>query len=207
MRALRWILVALVLFGLGLLAGNWLRNRIAGPVAIPTPAPTAPATATRTTILPVTPTATRMPAPPTQPPTAPLPTAAATPAGPVESPAPDPKRIIITEADVLNALASGVGAQQGLAVTNLAVRFADDRLRLTADSITYNGINIRDLALVGTLVAQDGRLQLRTESISPGGLITALIPTLANQALAQYAGGWYIEAVQTLDGQLEVQIR
>ena len=51
------------------------------------------------------------------------------------------------------------------------------------------------------------RLQLQTESISPGGLITSLIPAFANQALAQYTAQWYVEEVRTLEGRLELRIR
>ena len=73
---------------------------------------------------------------------------------------------------MLNAVAAGVGAQQGLALDGLGVEFAEGRMRLTADRLSYGPADVLDLALVGTLVAQDGRLQLETESISPGGLVT-----------------------------------
>ena len=61
--------------------------------------------------------------------------------------------------------------------------------------------------LVGRLVAVDGRLQLETESVTPRGLLSALIPTVANQALEQYTAKWYVEEVETLEGRIEVRIR
>ena len=108
---------------------------------------------------------------------------------------------------MLNAVASGVGAQQGLTIDGLDVAFTEGQMRLTADRLNYGPADVLDLVLVGSLVAQDGRLQLVTESISPGGLITSLIPSFANQALTQYAAQWYVEEVRTLEGRLELRIR
>ena len=100
-----------------------------------------------------------------------------------------------------------LGAQQGLAIEGLGVKFTEGQMHLTADRLSYGPADVLDLVLVGSLVAQDGRLQLETESISPGGLITSLIPSFANQALAQYAAQWYVEEVRTLEGRLELRIR
>ena len=108
---------------------------------------------------------------------------------------------------MLNAVAAGVGAQQGLTIEGLGVAFTAGQMRLTADRLSYGPADVLDLVLVGSLVAQDGHLQLETESISPGGLITSLIPSFANQALAQYAAQWYVEEVRTLEGRLELRIR
>jgi hypothetical protein len=189
------IILLLVLVGVAVIAGSCLRGLTGNPAAIWTPAP-AMAGSPGAAILPTQPRQpTRTPAPPRATPT---PAAAATR---------DPKRITITEADVLSAVAAGVGAQQGLALEGLRVKFTAGQMRLTADRLSYGPADVRDLVLVGTLVAQDGRLQLQTESISPGGLITSLIPAFANQALAQYAAQWYVEEVRTLEGRLELRIR
>jgi hypothetical protein len=56
-------------------------------------------------------------------------------------------------------------------------------------------------------VAVNGVLQMQTESISPPGLITALVPTLVNQSLQQYAAEWYVEDVTTHDGYIELVVR
>ena len=201
------IVLLLILIGVGVVAGSCLRGLTGEPAAIWTPAPLASPAATREAILP-----TVAPRPAALTATAPAPVAQPTiPLLPTPAPAaaltPDPKRITITEADVARALASGVAAQQGLTTDGLAVRFTGGKLRLTATTLAYGPIRVRDLTLVGVLVAQQGQLQLQTETISPSGLVTALIPALANQALAQYAGQWYIEDVQTLEGQLAVRIR
>lgn len=134
------------------------------------------------------------------------PTATPRPA-PTATVTPDPNLVIITEADIAAAVTGGATAGSGLAVDGLTVRFTDGRMTLAATRIGWSGINVTDLTLVGRLQVKDGKLELVTESVTPGGLITALIPPLANQALAQYTAQWYIEEVRTLDGRLEVRIR
>jgi len=189
------IILLLALAVVAFVAGSCLRGLAGEPVAIWTPAP-ATARTPGAAILPTQPVQpTRTPAPPR---------ATATPSAGATL---DPKLIIITEVDVLNAVAAGIGAQQGLALKGLGVAFTDGEMRLTADRLSYGPADVPDLKLVGSLVAQDGRLQLVTESISPGGLITSLIPSFANQALAQYAAQWYVEEVRTLEGRLELRIR
>ena len=196
------IILLLVLIAVAVIAGSCLRGLTGEPVAIWTPAPALAGT-TRTTpgaaILPTQPTQRAQPTRTSAPPRA--------TAAPVAGATPDPKLVIITEADVLNAVAAGVGAQGGLALDGLGVKFTDGQMRLTANRLSYGPAVVLDLVLVGSLVAQDGRLQLETESISPGGLVTSLIPSFANQALAQYAAQWYVEEVRTLDGRLELKIQ
>ena len=193
------IILLLVLVVVAVIAGSCLRGLTGDPAAIWTPAPAMAGSPG------VTPGAAILPTLPPQPsPTPARPRATATPAAGATV---DPKLIIITEADVLNAVASGIGAQQGLTIDGLGVAFTEGQMRLTADRLNYGPADVLDLVLVGSLVAQDGRLQLVTESISPGGLITSLIPSFANQALTQYAAQWYVEEVRTLEGRLELRIR
>jgi hypothetical protein len=139
---------------------------------------------------------------PTATPAVARPAAAAT-----RTPTPDPGLVIITEADITQAVAAGATASSGLTVESLAVRFTEGRTRITAARLGYGMVQVQNLVLVGRLVAQDGVLQLQTESISPSGLVTALAPTIANQALAQYAGQWYVEEVRTLEGRIELRVR
>ena len=193
------IILLLALAAVAVIAGSCLRGLAGDPAAIWTP---APATAGSSDVTPGAAILPTLPPQPTR--TAAPPRATATPAAGATR---DPKLIIITEADVLNAVASGVGAQQGLTIDGLGVAFTDGRMRLTADRLNYGPADVPDLKLVGSLVAQEGRLQLVTESISPGGLITSLIPSFANQALAQYTAQWYVEEVRTLEGRLELRIR
>jgi hypothetical protein len=193
------IILLLVLVVVAAIAGSCLRGLTGDPAAIWTP---APATAGRPDF---TPGAAILPTLPPQPTRTPAPLRAT--ALPAAGATRDPKLVIITEADVLNAVAAGIGAQQGLRIDGLGVAFTDGRMRLTADRLSYGPADVLGLVLVGSLVAQDGRLQLQTESIAPGGLITSLIPAFANQALAQYASQWYVEEVRTLEGRLELRIR
>ena len=87
------------------------------------------------------------------------------------------------------------------------MRFTGGKIRITASKLAYGPVQVQNLDLGGRLVAHNGQLQLETESISPRNLVTSLIPTLANQALAQLASQWYVEEVRTLEGRLEVRIR
>ncbi len=193
------------------LAGAYIRHQTkSSPARIWTPAPVSGALvlATRPAeILPTLPPVTVRPSAPAPAPTGrPTVTPFPTP-GPVPEPTFDPHRVVITEVDVLNAIASGATGQQGLLVENPAVRFVPDRIIFSATRLGYGPIEVRNLVLTGRLVARGGRLYLETESITPSGLVTALIPTVANQALAQYTSQWYIEEVRALDGRLELRIQ
>ena len=126
---------------------------------------------------------------------------------PVPSPTPDRHRVVITEEDVRRSVASGTAAQGGAQVEGLGVRFTDGKMRLTADRLGYGPTNVRDLVLVGQLVARDGQVQMDVESVQPGGLVGAVIPGMVNQALQRYASQWYVEDVRTLEGLLELRIR
>jgi hypothetical protein len=114
---------------------------------------------------------------------------------------------VITEDDIAKAIGAGAGTQQGATLQNLKMQFADGKTHITADSVGYGFIQVQNLDLVGRLVASDGVLSLAVESISPRGLATGLIPSVVNQALAQYASQWYVEEVRTLDGRIELRIR
>jgi len=138
---------------------------------------------------------------------APTPTVAASaPSAPAPAAA-DPNLVVITEADIAQAVAEGAGAQQGVTIEDLNVRFADGKMNITAGKIGYGLINLRNLNLVGRLVARDGVLSLEVDSITPRGLAANFIPTMANQALATYAANWYVEDVQIRDGRVELRIR
>jgi hypothetical protein len=108
---------------------------------------------------------------------------------------------------VQRAIESGVTAESGASQKGLKVRFIDGKMRVDADYLSYGPINVDNLTLIGTLAAADGKLQLQTESVTPRGLIGALIPTVANQALEQYTSKWYVEDVKTYDGYIEVRTR
>jgi hypothetical protein len=137
--------------------------------------------------------------------------ASAAPATPTRAaqsePTRDPKRIIITEEEILQAIAGGAGQEQGVKVQGLNVRFAEGKMTLTADELTMGPLQLNRLAMVGRLFAANGTLQFEAESVSPGGLVSAMLPSIANQVLAQFAAQWYIEEVRIEDGRLELRIR
>jgi hypothetical protein len=92
-------------------------------------------------------------------------------------------------------------------VQGLDVRFTDGRMRLTAERLEYEMVRLRNLDLLGRLVAVDGRLQLQAESVQPGGLAGAMIPSLANEVLAGFGDRWYVEEVIVGEGQLSLKYR
>ncbi len=173
------------------------------PAAIWTPAPIT----SEGSIVTAEPTATKTPLPTATPRPAFTPRPTATRTEVVATATQDPKLVVITEADVMRAVESSVGGDSGATAKDLRVRFTDGRMRIEAAALSYGPVNVENLVLVGRLVAQNGKLQLETESISPRGLLAAVIPTVANQALEQYTARWYVEEVKTLEGRMEVRIR
>jgi hypothetical protein len=168
------------------------------PINTATPRPTVRSTDTPQPTRTVAPTST------VEPTATVAPTATAAPA---LAAAANPNLVVITEDDIAKAVAEGAGAQQGATIENLNVRFADGKMTITAGKVGYGLINLQNLNLVGHLVAKDGVVSLEVESISPRGLVSNFIPTMANQALAKYAAEWYVEDVQIRDGRVELRIR
>ncbi len=127
---------------------------------------------------------------------------------PTATPTRDPNLVIITEEDVLRAVTSGATAESDATLENVGVQFtADGKMILTAGRLGYGFVSADNVVLVGRLITVDGKLQLETESISPRGLVTSFIPTLANEALQQYTSRWYVESVQTMEGRIEMRVR
>jgi len=114
---------------------------------------------------------------------------------------------VITEADIARAVGGSTLGQEGLNVEGLEVRFSGGKMRLTANQLVYGMVSLQDLELVGSLTAVEGRLQLNVDSIQPGGLVGAMIPALANEALAQYGAEWYVESVQVGEGYISLRLR
>lgn len=197
----------------------------AAPVAIWTPEPLMPlpalATETETVSPTETPTLTPSPSPspspsPTETPVQPSPTPTRTATTrPTRTPTavrlpsatPDANLFVVRESDIADAMASGAVSDQGAVIEDLEVRFRDGKINVTAARVEYGMVRVQNLAMVGRLVATNGQLKLEIESISPRGLVTALLPTVANQMLGQYASDWYFEEVKTLDGRIEVRVR
>ncbi len=174
-----------------------------GVTTLPTPTATTQPPATTPPKVNATPAALT---PAVVPSPAPTRSAAATrPAAP--SPAPDPNLIIVQEDDISRAIAGGAGEEQGLKVQGLQVRFRDSKMTVSAEELGLGPVQVKQLVMVGRLLAQNGQLRFESESVSPRGLVTSMLPALANQALTQYAAEWYVEDVQVRDGRLELRIR
>jgi hypothetical protein len=115
--------------------------------------------------------------------------------------------VTFTEDDLEEAVRRGIAAQGELLVEGVGVRFTGGRMRLTAERLEYGMVRLRNLDLIGRLVAVDGQLQLQAESVQPSGLAGAMIPGLANQALASLNEQWYVEEVITGEGQVTLRLR
>lgn len=182
---------------------------------LPTVAPDLSVTTQPTATAQPQPTAAALPtanATPTTPSAAAQPTAAPARAATATRPAPppptaDPKLIIVREEDISGAIASGAGEEQGVKAQGLQVYFRDGKMTVSADELGLGPVQVKQLVMVGRLLARDGQLRFESESVSPRGLVTSLLPALANQALTQYAAQWYVEDVQTREGRLELRIR
>jgi len=196
------LIVVLAALGLAALACSAL-NVLPTPTAAWTPPPVATA---GEVALP-----TEVPAPtltPLLPVVTEAPTVVAAPPATEQAVAPSgPQSVVITDADLQSAVRSGVLASSGVDATNLQLHFTGGKVRITADRISYGIIQANNLVYVGHLVAQDGALQVEAESVSPGGMVGALMPTIVNQALRQYASSWYVEQVHTSEGQIELTVR
>lgn len=221
MNVKKWFSVVLLLTLVVLMAAGcgrndrrqseaWTPGPITGSLAIGTPAPelarpTGAAVIVATVAPVVLPTiAAPTAAAPTAAPTRVAPTVAVATAAPTR----DPNLVTIAEADVLRAVTSGAVSEQGATLENVGIEFtAGGQMILTAGRVGYGFINADNVTLVGRLLAVDGRLELQTESIAPRGIVTSLIPTIANQALQNYTAQWYIEEVRTTEGQLELRVR
>jgi hypothetical protein len=170
-------------------------------------------TATSVTILPtvaVTTVAvtTMAPRPTFAPATAQAMVAQAAAVSPTQAPTVDPHHFVITEADITSSITGGGMAASGVQADKLGVHFTGDgKTSITADKIAYGPINLQNMAVVGRLVAKNGALQMDVESVAPQGFVSGMIPGVINQALQQYASQWYIESVNTTQGQIELQIR
>ncbi len=192
-RAAVW--ASLVALALAMLACNIApQASLPQPTRTPEILPTQTAAPTNTAI--PTASATAQPQPTAR--QAPIPTAL---------PTPDPKLIVITEEDISQAVAGGVGEDQGLKLQGLKVRFADGKMHISASVLALGPLQVQNLAMVGRLYAQDGVLVFETESVSPRGLVTNMLPGIANQILASYASRWYVEEARIRDGRMELRIR
>lgn len=204
--------------------GEWTPAPITGALAIGTAAPPLPTlapaagTAAQAPAIPplaiatpvvVAPTAVPSAAPTVRVPTSVAPTSAAqAPATVLPTATPDRTLVIIREEDVLTAVSSGATAESGATLEGIKVDFtADGRMVLGATRVGYGFITAENVTISGRLLAVDGRLEFQTESVSPRGIVTSMIPPMMNQALHQYTSQWYIEEVRTLDGRLELRVR
>jgi hypothetical protein len=116
-----------------------------------------------------------------------------------------PAEIVVSEADVEQLAASATS--QGIDVQGLDVQFEDGAMVLSADNLRYGFVSARNLVLRGTPIVANGRVTLQVDSVRPNNLVTAALPSVINQLLAQAFEQWYVEDVQIVPGQLVLTVR
>jgi hypothetical protein len=156
------------------------------PTVKPTIKPTR--AAARSTVAP---TPTRLPARPT--PTRVKPTA--TPEW--------PKTLTITEQQ-LEQQASSV---PGLQVTGLDVSFDNNSMTLSAATLRYSIVSIKNLTVQGHFTASNCDVTFVADSIKPRNLATSSIPNVVNQSIDQQLGQWCVETISIVPGELVATVR
>jgi len=115
--------------------------------------------------------------------------------------------MILTEDDIVRALSNPKRYPEGLVVDGLDVKLRNGKIYVSADRVDYGMFSLPNLSLVGRLKAVNGQLQVEVEQVSPIGLVGAMIPQMANQAMGQIGANWYVEDVKVGDGQVNVTFR
>ena len=156
------------------------------PTVKPTIKPTR--AAARSTVAP---TPTRLPARPT--PTRVKPTA--TPEW--------PKTLTITDQQ-LEQQASSV---PGLQVTGLDVIFDNNGMTLSAATLRYSIVSIKNLTVQGHFTASNCDVTFVADSIKPRNLATSSIPNIVNQSIDQQLGQWCVETISIVPGELVATVR
>jgi hypothetical protein len=99
------------------------------------------------------------------------------------------------------------GSVPGLTVTGLDVTFADNSMTLSAQSLRYSIVSIRNLVVQGHFTASNCDVTFVADSIKPRNLATASIPNIVNQSLDQQLGQWCVESIAIVPGQLVATVR
>ena len=162
------------------------KQLVVAPTVKPTIKPTR--AAVRSTVAP---TPTRLPVRPT--PTRVKPTA--TPEW--------PKTLTITEQQ-LEQQASSV---PGLQVTGLDVIFDNNSMTLSAATLRYSIVSIKNLTVQGHFTASNCDVTFVADSIKPRNLATSSIPNVVNQSLDQQLGQWCVETISIVPGELVATVR
>lgn len=109
--------------------------------------------------------------------------------------------------DDVEALVTQPEVAQQFSVENLDVTFDDGIIELTADRLVYSPLTINNLALTGTVTAEDGRPRLDVTRIQPNNLVTAAIPGVLTRLLEARTAGYYVEDIVIDDGTMTIRVK
>ncbi len=114
-----------------------------------------------------------------------------------------PKTLTVTEQQ-LEEQASSV---PGLQVTGLDVTFDNNSMTLSAASLRYSIVSIKNLTVQGHFTASNCDVTFVADSIQPRNLATRSIPNMVNQSLDQQLGQWCVETISIVPGELVATVR
>jgi hypothetical protein len=72
--------------------------------------------------------------------------------------------MVITQEDVVRVLSNPSLYPEGLEVAGLDVKFSGGKMYLTAESVNYGMFRLRNLSLVGRLVAEDASFRSKSRA-------------------------------------------
>jgi hypothetical protein len=113
----------------------------------------------------------------------------------------------ITESDVSNAIASGAASQYGFTASDLGIAFSPDKFTVTARTLSYGLIRIRNFSFTGNLVSQGGGVQLVNPTVTPR--VFKLILPIAGRAINSQLqkAQLTILGIQVLTGRVEIIVQ
>ena len=114
-----------------------------------------------------------------------------------------PKTLTITDQQ-LEQQASSV---PGLQVTGLDVVFDNNSMTLSAATLRYSIVSIKNLTVQGHFTASNCDVTFVADSIKPRNLATSSIPNIVNQSIDQQLGKWCVETISIIPGELVATVR
>ena len=99
------------------------------------------------------------------------------------------------------------GNTGGVQASSLEVHFQDGKVDVTLKDLSYGLLHLSSLHVVGSFWVQNGVPHFQAERIEPYNLATMALPSMIDQALAQYSAGWYVERIEVREGKIIVTAR
>ena len=92
-------------------------------------------------------------------------------------------------------------------MTGLDVIFDNNSMTLSASTLRYSIVSIKNLTVHGHFTASNCDVTFVADSIQPRNLATRSIPNMVNQSLDQQLGQWCVETISIVPGELVATVR